>query len=101
MNNILQPDDFAGQPYVAGLNQIGHMAFGGALVVVFGLYVAAFIVVAIELWQYYRRGSLKSDTIMDTAFWAYGMAFYAAWWFLPSVIIIGGAWMGLVWYMSK
>ena len=67
----------------------------------FGMVGAAICIAALELWQYYRRSAVKADTITDTAFWAYGMAFGTAVWFLPSVIILGGAWMGLVWYMSK
>ena len=99
--SLFEPDDFADDWYVAGLNQIGHMVAGGAAVVVFGMVGAAICIAALELWQYYRRSAIKADTIMDTAFWAYGMAFFGAAWFLPSVIILGGAWMGLVWYMSK
>lgn len=99
--SLFEPDDFADDWYVAGLNQIGHMVAGGAAVDVGGVWFAALCIAALELWQYYRRSAIKADTIMDTAFWAYGMAFGTAVWFLPSVIILGGAWMGLVWYMSK
>ena len=99
--SLFEPDDFADDWYVAGLNQIGHMVAGGAAVVVGGVWFAALCIGALELWQYYRRSAVKADTITDTAFWAYGMAFGTAVWFLPSVILLGGAWMGLVWYMSR
>ena len=99
--SILEPDDFGDRWYVAGLNQIGHIVAGGAAVVVFGMVGAAICIAVLELWQYYRRSAVKADTITDTAFWAYGMAFGTAVWFLPSVILLGGAWMGLVWYMSR
>jgi chromate transport protein ChrA len=98
---LFEPDNFADDPYQAGLNQMGHMVFGGACVIVFGVYVAALFIAAIELWQYYKRSAIRADTVTDTAFWVYGMLFYASWWFLPSVVFLGGAWMGAVWYMSK
>ena len=43
---IFAPDDFRDNPYVAGLNQIGHVVFGAALAVVFGWVVAALAFVA-------------------------------------------------------
>lgn len=99
--SILDPDDYADRQYVAGLNQMGHMVAGGAAVIMFGLVGAAICIALLELWQFYYRDAEWTDAVADTAFWAYGMAFFAASWFLPSVIVIGGIWMGLVWYMSR
>lgn len=44
-----EPDDFAGDWYVAGLNQIGHMVAGGAAVEVGGVWFAALCIGALEL----------------------------------------------------
>jgi hypothetical protein len=44
------PDDFAGRPCVAGLNQMGH---AGA-------------------WQFKRRGATAADLKLDVAYWLAG-----------------------------
>ena len=98
---MFDPDDFANAPYTAGLNQLGHVVLGAALVLLFGVYVAAVCVGAWELWQYYRRGAVKADTIADVAFFASGMAM-AGWMYMPvAAILMAGAWMVAVWYVMK
>lgn len=98
---LFDPDDFSTDPYTAGLNQLGHVVLGAALVLLLGVYVAAVCVAAWELWQYYRRGSVKVDTIADVAFFAAGMAM-AGWLYMPIVaIVLSGAWIAAVWYLMK
>lgn len=96
---IFDPDDFANDPYAAGLNQIGHMVFGAALAVFLGWW-AGVIVVAWEAWQLRRRGALRSDYWADWGFWIYGVAAYSWAYFLPSVIVLGGLWMLFVWWKN-
>lgn len=92
------PNDFEDDPYTAGLNQLGHVVLGAALVILFGVYAAAILVAAWELWQYYKRGAFKADTIADVAFFASGIAM-AGWLYMPvAAIVLGGIWMALVWY---
>ena len=50
------PDDFAGRPCVAGLNQMGHAVAGSAIVSVALLPVAMLAICAWEVWQFKRRG---------------------------------------------
>ena len=45
------PDDFAGRPCVAGLNQMGHAVAGSAIVSVALLPVAMLAICAWEVWQ--------------------------------------------------
>jgi len=45
------PDDFAGRPCVAGLNQMGHAVAGSAVVSVAPLPVAMLAICAWEVWQ--------------------------------------------------
>lgn len=101
IRELLTPDDFAGQPYYAGLNQIGHMAFGGALVMVSGVWLACLVVAVIELLQYYKYGATRKDCYQDTVFWVIGMiAIYHA--MFPVIIVAcGAAWMATVWYLRK
>ena len=97
---IFDPDDFADDPYTAGLNQIGHMVFGGALAVLFGWY-AGLLIIAWEAYQLRYRGAVKEDYWADWAFWTFGVAACLQWWFLPAVIVLGGLWMGLVHARAK
>ena len=98
---LFDPDDFATDPYTAGLNQLGHVVLGAALVLFLGVYVAAVCVAAWELWQYYRRGAFKADTIADVAFFAAGMVM-AGWLYMPIVaIVLAGVWMAAIWYLMK
>ena len=92
---IFDPDDFADDPYTAGLNQIGHMVFGAALSVFFG-YWAGLLVIAWEGWQYRKRGALKSDYWADWTFWTFGIFCGGWYYFEPAVIVLGGAWMGIM-----
>lgn len=101
LKSLLSPDDFAGQPYYAGLNQIGHMAFGGALFMAFGVWVAALIVAAIELTQFYRMGATRKDCYQDTAFWAIGMVAVTHQGFPVIIVAFGGVWMLTTWLASR
>lgn len=96
---IFDPDDFRDDPYTAGLNQIGHMIFGAALAVFLG-YFAGLLVIAWEIWQYKKRGALKSDYWADWSFWTFGV-FCGGWsYFEPAVIVLGGLWMFVI-YAAK
>ena len=96
---IFDPDNFADDPYTAGLNQIGHMVFGAALAVLLGWY-AGFAVIAWEGYQYHKRGALKSDYWADWTFWTFGIFAGGWYYFEPAVIALGGAWMGLLWLIK-
>lgn len=96
---IFDPDDFADDPYTAGLNQIGHMVFGAALAVFLG-YWSGLLVIAWECWQYRKRGALKSDYWADWAFWTFGIFCGGWYYFEPAVIVLGGAWMGIMWIVK-
>ena len=96
---IFDPDNFADDPYTAGLNQIGHMVFGAALAVFIG-YWAGLLAIAWEGWQYRKRGALKSDYWADWTFWTFGIFAGGWYYFEPVVIALGGAWMGLLWLIK-
>lgn len=91
---IFDPDDFRNDPYAAGLNQIGHMVFGAALAVFLG-YWAGIVVIAWEWYQYRNRGALKCDYWADWFFWTFGVFAFQWEYFLPSVVLMGGIWMGV------
>lgn len=97
---IFDPEDFTNDPYVAGLNQIGHMVFGAALALFFG-YWAGLLVIAWEGWQYRKRGALKPDYWADWAFWTFGVFAGGWYYFEPAVIVLGGLWIGLIWLIKK
>jgi len=97
---IFDPDDFRNDPYAAGLNQIGHMVFGAALAVFLGWW-AGLLVIAWEGWQYHKRGALKSDYWADWAFWTYGVAAFPWTYFLPSVVVLGGIWMFVIYAVME
>lgn len=83
---VFDPDDFADDPYVGGLNQLGHVVFGAALVglasTFAGVFAAILIagggVIAWEAFQLKRRGALKPDYIADLFYWLTGIGSWAA-----------------------
>lgn len=98
---IFAPDDFRGNPYVAGLNQIGHVVFGAALAVLFGWIVAALLFVAWEMFQIRYAGARKHDYYQDCFFWGAGVCMAESVW-LPVVALgLGGAWMGVTWLIKR
>ena len=96
---FFDPDDFADDPYTSGLNQIGHMVFGGALAVLFGWW-AGLIVIAWEAYQLRYRGAFRSDYWADWAFWIFGIAAGSWYYFITAVILLGGLWMVLTYARS-
>lgn len=82
---LLDPETFVDQPYVAGLNQGGHVVAGAALVALIsllpwdiGLYFgAAVLFLSFEAWQFFRRKAVGWDTVLDILFWALGAAIWA------------------------
>jgi len=82
---LFAPDDFAGRPYVAGLNQGGHVALGasiaGVLTTVFPVWAAVTIagggILAWEAWQLLRKGATRADYRADLAYWWAGVAGWA------------------------
>lgn len=98
---IFEPDDFKGDPYTAGLNQMGHVMFGAALALVFGVWVGAAAFVAWEWFQLRFRGARKHDYFQDCFFWGVGVC-AASQWFLPVLAVaLGGAWMGVSWLAQR
>lgn len=69
---IFAPDDFAGRPYVGGLNQAGHIVAGAAIASVAPLAVALALILAWEGWQFWKRGATKADFRIDAAYWLIG-----------------------------
>lgn len=102
---IFDPDDFRNDPYTAGLNQMGHVAFGAALMSFACLYMqevwAAWIVgggiLVWELWQLKKRGASKRDYGMDLLFWWSGVAMWSSDWLTMFAVLVGGAWMFITW----
>ena len=98
---MFAPDDFRSNPYVAGLNQMGHVVFGSALVVVFGWVAAALMFVVWEVFQIRYAGARKHDYYQDCFFWGAGVYMAGSEW-LPVVALgLGGAWMGVTWLIKR
>ncbi len=98
---IFAPDDFRDNPYVAGLNQIGHVVFGAALAVVFGWVVAALLFVAWEMLQIRYAGARKHDYYQDCFFWSGGVYMAGSEWMPVFALAAGAAWMGVTWAVMK
>jgi len=77
------------------------MAFGAALVTVFGVWIAALAVAVIELYQFTFLGATKRDCYQDTAFWAIGMVSIAHSLFPVYIVAFGGLWMLVVWLANR
>ena len=82
--NLFEPDDFADDPYQAGLNQMGHAVFGAALISITmaftGVWLATFCVgTAILIWevtQRWFRGATLPDYAADLIYWALGVGLW-------------------------
>lgn len=95
---MFDPDNFAGDPYGGGTNQLGHVTLGaaiaGVLLIGFGLFLgvllACALVVGWEVWQRKYRGATLLDMKADLAYW------------LVGVISWGGiCWaVGPAWYLA-
>ena len=104
--SLIKPDDFAGRPYVGGLNQLGHVVAGAAAfaiaALVFPFWVAFAVsvvgILAIELSQFLKLNATAPDLLRDTVFWGVGVGGWAAatacnfagWWVddLPIVPVV-------------
>ena len=77
---LLDPETFKDQPYVAGLNQGGHMIAGAAIFAATfslngmetGVLSALLIPLVLEIWQYKKRGAELWDFLLDLLFWYIG-----------------------------
>lgn len=98
---IFKPDDFRGDPYTAGLNQMGHVVFGAALSVLGGWVVAAVMFVAWEVAQLRFMGARKHDYFQDCFFWGLGVYVAGSEWFSVVALAAGGFWMGITWLYQK
>ena len=95
---IFDPDDFAGQPYVGGMNQALHHVFGSALVgwakycITDDIWLCFYIAcLAFTCWEVYQRrfkGATRPDFIADMCYWASGAV---AWSILIAYEKITGA----------
>lgn len=94
---IFEPDDFRDDPYVAGLNQMGHVVFGAALCVAAGWIVAALAFVAWEAFQLRYAGARKHDYYQDCFFWGSGVYVAGNEWMPVVALALGGVWMGVTW----
>ena len=84
---VFDPDDFAGRPYVGGMNQALHHVFGSALVgwanycvtddIWWCLAIAFAIFTGWELYQRLFKGATRPDFIADTVYWASGAVVWA------------------------
>jgi len=92
---LLAPESFVNDPYVAGLNQMGHCVAGGALAaalhavmpVAAAIAVALVLVLALEGWQWFRLGADLWDLLLDLAFWCAGIF---SWMWLVSIGAVTG-----------
>lgn len=83
---IFDPDDFEGQPYVGGLNQLGHVVFGAGLAGIAATFAGITLAILISgggviIWEAYqlkRRRALKPDYIADLFYWIMGIGLWAA-----------------------
>lgn len=98
---MFSPDDFRAEPYVAGLNQMGHVVFGAALSVVFGWAVAVLAFVAWEAVQLRYMGARKHDYFQDCFFWGLGVFAAGTEWFPVVALAAGGFWMGVTWLLQE
>lgn len=99
--SVFDPDDFHNDPYTGGLNQLGHVVFGAALVVMFGLVGAVVAFVAWELYQVRFRGGRVHDFAQDAFFWYVGATFHAHD-YLPVIAVASGAiWMFVLWMYQR
>ena len=95
---MFSPNDFAGDPYGGGTNQLGHVTFGAAIAGAFllgfelflGVVLAAALVVGWEVYQRKFRGATLLDMKADLSYW------------LAGVISWGGiCWaVGPAWYLA-
>ncbi|QNN99765.1 hypothetical protein P67b_00006 [Ruegeria phage Tedan] len=83
---VFDPDDFEDQPYVGGLNQLGHVIFGAGLVgltslflpvVPLGLLTAGAIYLAWEAYQLKRKQAKLTDYVADLIYWTIGAGTWA------------------------
>lgn len=98
---IFDPDDFRGRPYTAGLNQMGHVVFGAALVVLFGYVGAVAAFLAWETYQYKYRNGRFSDCVQDTVFWGIGVWMQGSEYMPVVAVICGAVWMGYTWHKTR
>ena len=92
MIDLFTPDDFANDPYTAGLNQMGHAVLGGAVGLFLGLW-GGLLIIAWEGWQLHRRGAVRSDYWADLVFWGIGLFLFQWAYFLPLIAGLGFLWM--------
>ena len=94
---LFDPDDFGDQPYVGGLNQMGHVILGACLVGIASIFllpseavaVAALGVFTWELYQLNHRGALRRDFLFDLIYWIAGIGGWA--WLIQSGAVGGYA----------
>ena len=97
---MFDPNDFAGDPYGGGTNQLGHVTFGaaisGALLLGFGLVLgvllAGLLVVGWEVYQRKFRGATLLDMKADLAYWLVGVVSWGG-----ICWAVGPAWYLALW----
>lgn len=78
---VFRSDDFEGRPYEAGLNQLGHCCFGGALFLIAQELTSQFWALLIVglgtvFWEAYQRRYQQAslvDYVMDLCYWISGV----------------------------
>lgn len=104
---LLDPETFADQPYVAGLNQGAHAIAGAALLCTFllmfhirdALSLAMVTALGLEVWQLRRRGAVLWDTLLDLTFWSLGALIWAwavIWGFVNGPAVFFPLWLTLI-----
>lgn len=107
--SLITPDNFKDQPYVAGLNQLGHIVFGAGIMSIAAIFlpivlaglVSGLVVIVVEVGQLRILGAQKADYFQDTFFWFLGFYFFDSYWLPVVAVTAGGLWMGVVWLRSK
>jgi len=103
---ILAPDDFRNNPYLAGLNQIGHGGLAAAVMIeltpwlglAWSTGLTGLAILALEVWQLWSLGAFRSDYWADLSFWFYGLILWPWFHFWTGLFVLGGLWM---FYMGK
>lgn len=100
---LLDPETFADQPYVAGLNQGAHILVGAALVSAAGIFlppdfaiiVALFLALVLELWQFLEKDAALWDFMLDLIFWWAGTCIW--FWAISQSFVSGPATYFPIW----
>lgn len=71
--SLITPSDYSNNPYVRGLNQMGHVMLGCALSQYLSIPIAFLVFLIIEFGQWVWLGANRRDMFEDLFFWIAGV----------------------------